>query len=135
MKVLTQWTYKADDYPGYSSDLPNMALPDESYTLRDLQNKYSTGTIQSVVLQGQYDDPDAPLDAPLTPDRLHLTDPVDVDRQKKVIDEYIQDTTEKVNKKLNDYKDKQASEHKQANNNDATTTNDDATINKATDAS
>ena len=45
MKILTQWTYKADDHPGYSSDLPNMALPDESYTLRDLQNKYSTGTI------------------------------------------------------------------------------------------
>lgn len=128
MKVQTQWTYKFQPNKQYKSELPNMALPDESYSLRDLQEKYTRGTISNVVLDGKYDDDESPLDAPLTPDRLNLTDPVDVERQKQVIDGYIESVNQEVNEKLNKAKAKQEAK---ANKLDATTIDDDASKTEA----
>lgn len=123
MKVQTQWTYKFQKNLQYKSELPNMALPDESYSLRDLQEKYTRGTISNVVLDGKYDDDESPLEAPLTPDRLNLTDPVDVERQKQVIDGYIESVNQEVTEKLNKAK---AKAEAKATKPDATTINDDA---------
>lgn len=123
MKVLTQWTYKFQANKQYKSELPNMALPDESYSLRDLQEKYTRGTISNVVLDGKYDDDESPLEAPLTPDRLNLTDPVDVERQKQVIDGYIESVNHEVTEKLNKSK---AKAEAKATKLDATTIDDDA---------
>lgn len=123
MKVQTQWTYKFQPNNHYKSELPNMALPDESYSLRDLQEKYTRGTISNVVLDGKYDDDESPLEAPLTPDRLNLTDPVDVERQKQVIDGYIESVNQEVSEKLKKAKAKQEAK---ATKPDVTTIDDDA---------
>lgn len=123
MKVQTQWTYKFQPNNQYKSELPNMALPDESYSLRDLQEKYTRGTISNVVLDGKYDDDESPLEAPLTPDRLNLTDPVDVERQKQVIDGYIESVNQEVSEKLKKAKAKQEAK---ATKPDVTTIDDDA---------
>lgn len=123
MKVQTQWTYKFQPNNQYKSELPNMALPDESYSLRDLQEKYTRGTISNLVLDGKYDDDESPLEAPLTPDRLNLTDPVDVERQKQVIDGYIESVNQEVTEKLNKAK---AKAEAKATKPDATTIDDDA---------
>lgn len=128
MKVLTQWTYKFQPNQQYKSELPNMALPDESYSLRDLQEKYTRGTISNVVMDGKYDDDESPLEAPLTPDRLNLTDPVDVERQKQVIDGYIESVNQEVTEKLNKAAKKQEAK---ATSQNATTTNDDANKDEA----
>lgn len=116
MKVRSQWNY-TNNSPGWSTDLPSMCLPDESLTLRELANRYSRGTIGSVMLNGKYDDDEAPFDAPLTPDRLNLSDPVDMQEQMSTVNNYVENVLSEANTKLS-----------KANNkkNNATTINDDA---------
>lgn len=140
-KFNTQWTYNPNSVKGWNSDLPSLSIPEESYSLRDLFQKYAGGNsiISSQFREGNFDDEynsdnQLNLDAPLSPDRLMLTDPVDVEthiqehitpyvnKVKSDADDKVRSYIDNQQKNINDQKDNNENKSKQ----NVTTTNDDA---------
>lgn len=106
--MIKSWhNYKLDINKQYQSDLPSNTLPDEAYTMRELYNKYAIGTIDTVFREGQFDDDDTPFDAPLTPDRLRLTDPAAIREQTNIIKSYVEQTLNDAKQKIDEYVAKQ----------------------------
>lgn len=127
-KIISQFNYPKDLYKGQDNFSQNLCVPDNSKTLRELYAKYSIGSSDSSYREGYYDDDNAPFDAPLAPNRMGYTDPVDVQTHiDDVVKPYI-DSVESVSKsKIEDYKTK----NKRRDND----SNDDATNNRSTDDS
>ena len=122
MKFYTN--YNRPPCNGWTSELDSCTIPVQGKTIRELHQKYTRGTIDvhASVYKGLYDEKDAPFDAPLTADRLHQTDPVDIDANNEVIDAYIKEQTAKANEKVIKYNYKKEQDNKK---HATTTTNDD----------
>lgn len=104
-KIISQFNYPKDLYKGQDNFIHNLCVPDNSKTLRELYAKYSIGNSDSSYREGFYDDENAPFDAPLAPNRLGLTDPVDVQEHvENVVKPYIDSVESRVNTKVEDYK-------------------------------
>lgn len=129
----THFNVVFDPSDGWTSSLPSETVPTEGKTLRELQDKYSRVGLSSQMSDYKtplYDDPNAPFDAPLTPDRLNLSDPVDVDSALSDIDSYVSDVNEHATSLINASRNKSSVPNvssKLPNDNVTTTINDDDT--------
>lgn len=124
-KFFTQYT--RPPRKGWTSDLDSCTIPVQAKTIRELHEKYTRGTLSSnVVFETRYDEVDAPFDAPLSPDRLHHRDPVDVQSQMETVNQYVENEIDKAKEKVKSYAKKHSKlSEKQAKNATTTTTNDD----------
>lgn len=127
-KIISQFNYPKDLYKGQDNFSQNLCVPDNSKTLRELYAKYSIGSSDSSYREGYYDDDSAPFDAPLAPNRMGYTDPVDVQSHiDNVVKPYIDNVESEVNSKVSRYK-------KDNTTKNATTINDDAKNDSPTDS-
>lgn len=131
LKIISQFNYPKDLYKGQDNFIQNLCVPDNSKTLRELYAKYSIGSSDSSYREGFYDDDNAPFDAPLAPNRLGLTDPVDVQEHvENVVKPYIDSVESRVNSKVEDYKRKTKKQRDNELDDDATKSklDDDSTL-------
>lgn len=127
-KIISQFNYPKDLYKGQDNFTQNLCVPDNSKTLRELYSKYSIGSSDNSYREGYYDDDNAPFDAPLAPNRMGYTDPVDVQSHiDNVVKPYIDNVESEVNSKVSRYK-------KDNTTKNATTINDDAKNDSPTDS-
>lgn len=58
MKIVSPYTYDYTEYKGLCCDEPSLTVPDQSFTIKELLIRYTSGTMPPVYRDGYYEEDD-----------------------------------------------------------------------------